>query len=113
MPAPENWLVRYLPGPGWLAGKPAFEQTLDGHTEFNQQQIAAGALLVSGPLIGQDGGFALYHAPDRQTVLDLLACDPPVRSGVFVVDVVGVLIAFSNLEGLPTIAPPPARPHRQ
>lgn len=110
MPSPENWLVRYRPGPGWVPGQPVFEQPLDGHAEFNRQRIEDGTLLVSGPLIEQDGGFALYRAPDQDAVLDLLAGDPAVRSGTFVLDVVGVLIAFSSLEGLPTIAPPPGQP---
>jgi uncharacterized protein YciI len=109
IPAPDVWLVHYDPGPAWLPGKPVFEQPLEGHAEFNEQRIADGTLIVSGPLIGRDGGFALYRGPDQATVIDLLAEDPAVCSGVFVVTVTGVLISFSSVAELPPLSSPADR----
>lgn len=52
------------------------------HREFVAELVAAGAMRMSGPFVGDTGAVMVFDAPDRAAVEALIARDPYTVEGV-------------------------------
>ncbi|WP_044195555.1 YciI family protein [Hyalangium minutum] len=79
---------------------PEEQATMGAHIAFLQTQLAAGKLVVAGPVMDPAGpfGMAVYEAESLEEVQRLLERDPAK--------------AIGRLEVMPYAAPPVVRPAR-
>ncbi|MFJ8648266.1 YciI family protein [Streptomyces sp. NPDC093546] len=91
---PTHHVVTYRPGPGWIEGKPLFEQPLQGHAEHNAELEAEGLLFLSGPFLDRNGGMSVLAVSDTDEAEKIVAKDPAVKNGVFLADVAPFFAAF-------------------
>lgn len=91
---PTHHVVLYRPGPGWVEGKPLFEQPLQGHAEYNATLEAEGLLTLSGPFLDRNGGMSVLAVADTGKAGRIVRKDPAVRDGIFEADVVPLFAAF-------------------
>jgi uncharacterized protein YciI len=72
----------YQRGPGWVPGKPVFEQPLHAHRLYMRQLFEAGTLRLGGPFLDDTGGLVIVQAADEGAARELLDRDPAISAGV-------------------------------
>lgn len=81
---PEFFVLDYLPGERWEAGKPLFEQDIDGHVMHVGTLFEQGRLLAGGPM-GTEAGRYIVSADSRDDAEALVNDDPGVQAEIFFV----------------------------
>jgi uncharacterized protein YciI len=79
-------LVRFRAGPTWTSGPPQDQPGWDEHGEFVDELIQKGIFVMGGPLADYSGSINVLENVDEAGARELLAEDPFVQNGVFVLD---------------------------
>jgi len=82
----ERVLVVFKAGPAWGSGPPEDQPGWDAHGDFVDALIAAGTFVMGGPFSDYSGSVNLLEGVTAAEAAELLAEDPFVENGVFVVD---------------------------
>jgi uncharacterized protein YciI len=76
------YVLYYVPGPRWQAGRSVSEQALDAHRAYMEELYERDELLMGGPLLDNAGGLIILRVPDQQVAEHIMAHDPAVRAGI-------------------------------
>ncbi len=78
---------------------PEEQATMGAHGQFLGRQLAAGKLVVAGPVMARDGvfGMAVFEAGSAEEVQALLAEDPARTIGRYEISPMGPTVARSGL----------------
>jgi uncharacterized protein YciI len=91
------FFVRLLPKrPDFPANLTAEEgAVMQAHSKFLGEQLAAGTLIVAGPVLSPTGsyGVAVFEVESREAVDALLARDPAVAVGTYDVSPMAAAVA--------------------
>jgi uncharacterized protein YciI len=80
------FVITYKPGPAWQPGVAMNRQALGPHAAYWARLARAGCAIGAGPFLDADGGMALITAASADEARAVIAADPAVTSGVFVVE---------------------------
>ena len=98
-PAPASdaqslFVIRYRPGPAWIAGRPVHQQNLREHGIYIRGLLELGRLFAGGGFTDADGGMAIVWAADRAGAEAILAADPAQRDGIMIGEITGWMPRF-------------------
>ncbi len=79
-------LVVFGAGPAWGSGPPEEQPRWQEHADFVDALIEQGTFVMGGPFSDYSGSVNLLEGITALEAADLLATDPFVENGVFVVD---------------------------
>ena len=79
-------LVIFRAGPAWGEGPPEDQPGWDAHADWVDDLIAKGTFVMGGPLADNSGSVSLLEGLTAAEAAALLATDPFVANGVFVLD---------------------------
>jgi uncharacterized protein YciI len=79
-------LVIFRAGPAWGSGPPEDQPDWDAHAEWIDELIDAGTFVMGGPLSDYSGSVSLLEGHTAAEARELIATDPFVLNGVFVID---------------------------
>jgi uncharacterized protein YciI len=79
-------VVAYRAGPTWRSGPPEEQADWDAHAEFVDALVDAGTFVMGGPFSDNSGSLVLFEGVSRADAEALVARDPFVQNGVFLVD---------------------------
>jgi uncharacterized protein YciI len=80
-------VVRFRAGPTWSdRGPPESQPGWDEHAAFVDGLVERGTMVMGGPLSDHTGSIILLEGVAAEEVPALLAADPFVENGVFVLD---------------------------
>jgi uncharacterized protein YciI len=79
-------IVRYRAGPSWDGGPPEEQPDWDAHAAFVDALVERGTFVMGGPFSDYTGSMVLFEGVDAEEVRRLVADDPFVQNGVFVLD---------------------------
>ena len=79
-------LVVFSAGPAWQSGPPEGQPDWDAHADWVDDLIAKGTFVMGGPLSDNSGSVSLLEGLTAVEAAELLATDPFVANGVFVLD---------------------------
>jgi uncharacterized protein YciI len=79
-------LVVFNAGPAWQSGPPEDQSGWDAHADWVDDLIAKGTFVMGGPLSDNSGSVSLLEGLTAAEAEELLATDPFVANGVFVLD---------------------------
>jgi len=83
----ERVIVRFVAGPAWEHGGPIREQPgWDAHAEFIDALVENGTMVMGGPFGDNLGSMILLEGVDGAEARRLVADDPFIENGVFVLD---------------------------
>jgi uncharacterized protein YciI len=72
-------------GPAWGSGPPEDQPDWDAHADWVDALIDAGTFVMGGPLSDYSGSVSLLEGLTAAEAEELIATDPFVLNGVFVV----------------------------
>jgi uncharacterized protein YciI len=81
-------LVVFEAGPAWGSGPPEDQPGWEAHADFVDALIADGTFVMGGPFSDNSGSVNLLEGVTAAEAAELLAADPFVRNGVFVVGLI-------------------------
>lgn len=84
--AAQIFVIRYRPGPAWVAGTPMAQQNLRPHALYYRDLLEQGKVFAAGGWVGVDGGMAILQVATIEEARAILAADPAIVSGVFEAD---------------------------
>jgi uncharacterized protein YciI len=70
----------------WQSGPPEDQPDWDAHADWVDDLIAKGTFVMGGPLSDNSGSVSLLEGLTAAEAAELLATDPFVLNGVFVLD---------------------------
>ncbi len=79
-------LVRFRAGPAWTTGPPEDQTDWDEHAKFVDELVARGQMVMGGPFSDHSGSMIVLENVDAEQARELVAADPFVVNGVFVVE---------------------------
>jgi uncharacterized protein len=79
-------IVRFRAGPTWTSGPPEEQPGWDEHAAFVDEVIARGTFVMGGPFADQSGSLSVLENIGEEEARELVAGDPFVTNGVFVLD---------------------------
>jgi uncharacterized protein YciI len=79
-------LVVFRAGPAWGSGPPEDQPGWDEHGEWVDALIESGTFVMGGPFSDHSGSVNLLEGLTAEEAADLIATDPFVLNGVFVID---------------------------
>ncbi|HEX5468733.1 MAG TPA: YciI family protein [Gaiellaceae bacterium] len=79
-------VVTYAAGPTWVSGPPEEQPDWDGHADFVDALIEQGTFVMGGPFSDNSGTLVLLEGVTADEAVELVAGDPFVVNGVFVVE---------------------------
>ena len=79
-------VVRFRAGPAWTSGPPEEQAGWDVHAAFVDELVARGTMVMGGPFADCSGAMILLENIDEDDVREVLARDPFIANGVFVLD---------------------------
>jgi uncharacterized protein len=79
-------LVRFRAGPTWTGGPPEEQPRWDEHAAFVDDLIERGIMVMGGPLADHSGSLNLLENVTEEEARELLAKDPFVENGVFILE---------------------------
>jgi uncharacterized protein len=101
-------IVRFRAGPTWEPGGAIREQPgWDAHAEFIDALVERGTMVMGGPFSDSSGSMSLLECVDAAEAERLVAGDPFVENGVFVLEEVREWTIF--VDELTPAADPPTR----
>jgi uncharacterized protein YciI len=78
-------VVTFDAGPTWLTGSVREQPGWDAHAAFVDDLVARGTIVMGGAFADDSGSMILLEGIDQPSAERLLAEDPFIRNGVFVV----------------------------
>ena len=79
-------LVRFSAGPAWTSGPPEEQRGWDEHAAYVDELVARGTMVMGGPLADYSGSVILLENLGEDEARALVADDPFVANGVFVLE---------------------------
>jgi len=79
-------IVRFRAGPTWKSGGVREQPDWDAHAEFVDALIERGTFVMGGPFSDNSGTMSLLEGVDAAEAEQLIADDPFMKNGVFVLD---------------------------
>jgi uncharacterized protein YciI len=79
-------LVRFRAGPTWTDGPPEDQPGWDEHAAFVDDLVERGTFVMGGPFSDYSGSQTILEGVSEDEARELLARDPFVENGVFVLD---------------------------
>ena len=79
-------LVRFRAGPTWTSGPPDEQPGWDEHAAFIDDLVAHGTMVLGGPFADNSGSLTVLENIGEDEARELVARDPFVANGVFVLD---------------------------
>ena len=79
-------IVRFRAGPTWKSGGVREQPDWDAHAEFVDALIERGTFVMGGPFSDNLGSMSLLEGVDAAEAEQLIADDPFMKNGVFVLD---------------------------
>jgi len=79
-------LVRFRAGPTWASGRPDDQPGWDDHAAFVDELVARGTMVMGGPLADHSGSLSVLENVGEDEARELVARDPFIVNGVFVLD---------------------------
>ncbi len=79
-------IVRFRAGPTWASGAPEDQPDWDPHAAFVDDLVARGIMVMGGPFADYSGSLILLENVTEQEARELVAGDPFIANGVFVLD---------------------------
>jgi uncharacterized protein len=79
-------VVRFRAGPTWTSGPPDDQPGWDEHAAFVDDLVARGIMVMGGPFADYSGSATVLENVTEEEARALVAADPFVANGVFVVD---------------------------
>lgn len=80
------FILAYLPGANWVAGKTMSQQALAPHLEHVGAAARTGELVAGGPVSDTEGRY-IVAVQDQAAADRFVSTDPGVKSGIFAVKV--------------------------
>jgi uncharacterized protein YciI len=79
-------VVRFRAGPAWEGGSPEHQPGWDDHAAFVDALIASGTVVMGGPFADSSGAMVLFEDVGEADARRIVAQDPFVANGVFVLE---------------------------
>jgi uncharacterized protein len=79
-------LVRFGAGPTWAGGPPDEQPGWDDHAAFVDELVARGTMVMGGPFADYSGSLIVLENVSEDEARELVARDPFVVNGVFVLE---------------------------
>jgi uncharacterized protein YciI len=79
-------IVRFRAGPTWKSGGVREQPEWDAHAEFVDDLIERHIFVMGGPFSDDSGSMSLLEGVDAAEAEQLVADDPFMKNGVFVLD---------------------------
>ena len=79
-------LVRFRAGPTWTSGPPEDQPAWDDHAAFVDEIVGRGTMVMGGPFADRSGSLIVLENVDEDEARELVAADPFVVNGVFVLE---------------------------
>jgi uncharacterized protein YciI len=79
-------LVRWRAGRTWTSGPPEDQPGWDEHGEFVDDLVARGTMVMGGPFADYSGSLIVLENVGEHEARELVARDPFVANGVFVLE---------------------------
>ena len=79
-------LVRFSAGPAWTSGPPDEQPDWDAHAAFVDELVARGTMVMGGPFADYSGSMILLENVGEDEARALVAGDPFIANGVFVLE---------------------------
>jgi uncharacterized protein YciI len=79
-------VVTFRAGPTWESGPPEDQPDWDAHADFVDGLIDAGTFVMGGPFSDYSGSLTLLEGVTAAEAEELVARDPFVQNGVFVLE---------------------------
>jgi uncharacterized protein YciI len=79
-------VARVSAGPTWTSGPPEEQPGWDDHADFVDELVARGTMVMGGPFADYSGSLILLEGVSEEEARELLARDPFVANGVFVLE---------------------------
>ena len=83
---PERVVVVWRAGPAWKSGGVREQPGWDAHAEFIDDLIENGTFVMGGPFADNSGSMSLLEGVDADEARQIVADDPFVANGVFVLE---------------------------
>jgi hypothetical protein len=85
--AGQRVVIRFAAGPAWEHGGPIREQPdWDAHAEYIDDLIEKGTMVMGGPFSDNLGSMSLWEGVDANEARRIIAEDPFIKNGVFVLE---------------------------
>jgi uncharacterized protein YciI len=79
-------MVRFRAGPTWTSGAPEDQPGWDAHAAFVDELVERGNFVLGGPWADHSGTMVVLEGVTPDEARELLAPDPFLANGVFVLD---------------------------
>ena len=79
-------MVTFRAGPTWTGGNVRQQPGWDAHAAFVDALVERGTMVMGGPFSDDSGSMILLEGVDTSEAERLLADDPFIRNGVFVLE---------------------------
>jgi len=79
-------VVRFRAGPSWTSGPPEDQPDWDAHADYVDDLVERGLFVMGGPFGDFSGSMVLYEGVSADEVREIVARDPFVHNGVFVLE---------------------------
>jgi uncharacterized protein YciI len=83
---PKRVVVVWRAGPTWASGGVREQPGWDAHAEFVDALIENGTFVMGGPFADNSGSMSLLEGVDAEEARQIVADDPFVANGVFVLE---------------------------
>jgi uncharacterized protein len=83
---PKRVVVVWRAGPTWASGGVREQPDWDAHAEFVDALIESGTFVMGGPFADNSGSMSLLDGVTADEARRIIAGDPFVANGVFVLD---------------------------
>jgi uncharacterized protein YciI len=81
-------IVEWKAGPTWASGNVDEQPGWDEHAAYIDELIDRGTFVMGGPLADNSGSVSLLEGVDEAQARELIATDPFVANGVFVLEAI-------------------------
>jgi len=79
-------VVRWRAGPAWTNGGVREQPGWDAHADYIDALIEQGTFVMGGPFADNSGSLSLLEGVDEEEARRIIAEDPFVANGVFVLE---------------------------
>jgi uncharacterized protein len=85
--ARQRVVIRFSAGPAWARGESVREQPeWDAHAEYIDDLIEKGTMVMGGPFSDNLGSMSLWEGVDAEEARRIIAEDPFIKNGVFMLE---------------------------